>query len=53
MTTLLNMTIAQVQGLVDFQLEKFGRIGGGLYDELDHYGFYIEEINSQYIVRKK
>lgn len=50
---LFNMTISQVQSLVNSQIEKFGRIGGGLYDELDRYGFYIEEINSQYIVRKK
>jgi hypothetical protein len=38
-------TIEQAQAQVDDAINKFGRIGGGLYDELDHYGFYVDSNN--------
>lgn len=34
-----------LQSEVDFQLVKFGRIGGRLYDELDEAGYYLDENN--------
>ena len=38
------------QDKVDYQLEHFGRIGGGLYDELDDNGLYVDNNN---IVKRK
>ena len=38
-------TIEQAQAQVDDAINKFGRIGGGLYDELDHHGFYVDSNN--------
>ena len=51
-------TIEDAQQEVDDDLEKFGRIGGGLYDDLDDAGFYIDEYvdengNVQYKVKYK
>ena len=40
---LINQNKAQAE--VDNALEKFGRIGGGLYDELDQNGFYVDADN--------
>lgn len=42
--------ISSVQKVVDDQLKKFGRIGGGMYDELDQKGYYLDENNK---VRRK
>lgn len=33
------------QHQVDYQIEKFGRVGGGLYDDLDEAGFYLDGNN--------
>ena len=45
-------TIEDAQREVDEQIEKFGRIGGGLYDDLDDAGFYVDENNKvQYKVK--
>lgn len=33
------------QSKVNMQLKYFGRIGGGLYDELDDNGFYLDRNN--------
>lgn len=45
-------TIEDAQQEVDDDLEKFGRIGGGLYDDLDDAGFYVDENNKvQYKVK--
>lgn len=38
-------TIEQAQAQVDDAINKFGRIGGGLYDELDEHGFYVDADN--------
>ena len=45
--------VADGQALVDNHLKLFGRIGGGLYTELDELGLYIDESNDQYIVKRK
>lgn len=45
-------TIEDAQQEVDDDLEKFGRIGGGLYDDLDAAGFYVDENNKvQYKIK--
>ena len=45
-------TIEDAQREVDEQIEKFGRIGGGLYDDLDDAGFYVDNDNKvQYKVK--
>lgn len=33
------------QHQVDYQIEKFGRVGGGLIQDLDEAGFYLDEDN--------
>ena len=33
------------QSRVNMQLKYFGRVGGGLYDELDDSGFYLDRNN--------
>lgn len=38
------------QHQVDYQIEKFGRVGGGLYQDLDEAGFYLDK---DYKVTKK
>lgn len=38
------------QHQVDYQLEHFGRVGGGLYQDLDEAGFYLDK---DYKVTKK
>ena len=43
-------TIKLYQAEVDYQLEHFGRIGGGLYGELDDNGLYVDNNN---IVKRK
>ena len=43
-------TIKLYQAEVDYQLKHFGRIGGGLYGELDDNGLYVDNNN---IVKRK
>lgn len=45
--------VAEAQTLVDAAIACFGRIGGGLYDDLDEMGLYISEEDGKYIVKKK
>ena len=48
-----NITQEQAQKLVDEIVAIFGRIGGGLQDELDQAGFYVSEEDGKHIVKKK
>ena len=45
--------IEEAQALVDAAIKCFGRIGGGLYDDLDEMGLYVAEEDGNYIVKKK
>ena len=45
--------LSDAQALVDNAIKLFGRVGAGLYTELDELGFYIDESNGQYVVKKK
>lgn len=37
--------MAGMQSIVDNQLQKYGRIGGGMYDDLDQAGYYLDAEN--------
>lgn len=37
--------IEGMQSIIDNQLQKYGRIGGGMYDDLDQAGFYLDANN--------
>ena len=45
--------LEDAQRLVDSAIKLFGRIGAGLYDELDAMGLYISDEDGKYIVKKK
>lgn len=45
--------VEEAQALVDAAIKCFGRIGGGLYDDLDEMGLYVAEEDDKYIVKKK
>ena len=39
------LTIEQAQEIVDQHIKKYGRVGGGLLDDLDSAGFYLDADN--------
>ena len=50
---LYNVSIEAAQAMVDTAIEKFGRVGAGLMDDLDELGFYVVEEDGKYIVHEK
>ena len=49
----VEQSLEEAQALVDAAIKCFGRIGGGLYDDLDEMGLYVAEEDGNYIVKKK
>ena len=45
--------VDKYQRIVDRTIELFGRIGAGLYDELDENGLWVDDRNNKYIVKRK
>lgn len=45
--------VDKYQQIVDRAIELFGRIGAGLYDELDENGLWVDDRNNKYIVKRK
>lgn len=45
--------VKKYQAIVDDAINKFGRIGAALYDELDEEGLYVSEEDGKYIVKSK
>ena len=51
--TKTNDLVKKYQSAVDHAIKTYGRVGGGLYEELDNNGLYIDENGDNFTVKSK